>query len=241
VDVQADRVECEIVAWGRDFESWSVAYHAIHGDITQPDRWNRLDELLARSWPHSSGMPMQIQAACVDASFAGAEVTAFTRNKHGRRIYATKGLSSAFGKPIWPRRASYDKNRMPLYLVSADEAKLWVANRMRIDKLGPGYMHTPISRPRDWFEQLTVEKLVLVKGQRKWVNALRARNEAFDCRALAVCALHSRLLAGLDLNAWCDQFAAMLAPPPMVLAHSSDAPNRANGAPAVTRSKWMDF
>jgi phage terminase large subunit GpA-like protein len=100
VDVQGDRLECEIVAWGRGFESWSVAYHAIHGDITQPEAWNRLDELLARSWPHASGMPMQIQAACVDARFAGAEVTAFTRSKHGRRIYATKGLSSAFGKPV---------------------------------------------------------------------------------------------------------------------------------------------
>jgi phage terminase large subunit GpA-like protein len=234
VDVQADRVELEIVAWGRDFESWSVAYHAIHGDITQPDLWNRLDELLARSWPHASSMPMQIQAACVDASFAGAEVTSFTRNKHGRRIYATKGLSSAFGKPIWPRRASYDKNRMPLYLVSADEAKLWVANRMRIDKPGAGYMHTPISRPRDWYEMLTVEKLMLVKGQRKWVNALRARNEAFDARCLAVCALHSRLLAGLDLNRWCEEFAVMLAPPVI----STPKPN---GPPAVTRSKWMDF
>jgi phage terminase large subunit GpA-like protein len=248
VDVQSDRVECEIVAWGRDFESWSVAYHAIHGDITQPDIWNRLDELLSRSWPHASGMPMQIQAACVDASFAGAEVTAFTRHKHGRRIYATKGLSSAFGKPIWPRRASYDKNRMPLYMVSSDEAKLWVANRMRIEQSNnivafPGFMHTPLSRPRDWFEQLTVEKLVLVKGQRKWVNALRARNEAFDCRALAVCALHARLLAGLDLIAWCDQFEAMLAPP-KVSAIAETLPERPkpNGAPAmIIKSRWMDF
>jgi phage terminase large subunit GpA-like protein len=245
-DVQTDRLECEIVAWGRDFESWSVAYHAIHGDISQPDLWNRLDELLSRSWPHVSGMPMQIQAACVDASFAGAEVTAFTRHKHGRRIYATKGLSSAFGKPIWPRRASYDKNRMPLYLVSSDESKLWVANRMRIEKVPnsarfPGYMHTPLSRPRDWFEQLTVEKLVLVKGQRKWVNALRARNEAFDCRALAVCALHSRLLAGLDLNAWCAQFEGMLAPQKVSAKDTFPEQAKPNGAPAVIRSKWMDF
>jgi phage terminase large subunit GpA-like protein len=232
VDVQADRLELELVAWGRDFESWSVAYHALHGDISQPEVWSALEGLLTRSWAHSSGMPMQIQACSIDASFAGAEVTAFTRNRHGRRVYATKGLSSAFGKPIWPRRASYDKNRMPLYLVSADEAKLWVANRMRIERPGPGYMHTPISRPRDWYEQLTVERLVVVKGQRKWVNSLRARNEAFDCRALAVCALHSRLLAGLDLNRWCDEFQALLVPP---------AAPKPNGAPAVTRSKWMDF
>jgi phage terminase large subunit GpA-like protein len=255
-DVQSDRIECEIVAWGRDFESWSVNYFALHGDITQPDIWNRLDELLGRSWPHESGMPMTIQAACIDAGFAGAEVTAFTRSKHGRRIYATKGLSAAFGRPIWPRRASYDKNKMPLYMVSSDEAKLWVASRMRIERpaevLGrsgqkpnyenigiPGYMHTPISRPRDWFEQMTVEKLVLVKGQRRWVNALRARNEAFDCRALAVCALHARLLAGLDLNAWCDQFEGMLAPPG-ISTTPVEIP-KSNGAPAITRSKWMDY
>jgi phage terminase large subunit GpA-like protein len=84
-------------------------------------------------------------------------------------------------------------------MVSTDEAKLWVANRMRITQPGAGYMHTPLSRLKDWYEQLTVEKLVIIRGQRKWVNPLRARNEAFDCRALAVCALHSRLLAGLDL------------------------------------------
>jgi phage terminase large subunit GpA-like protein len=240
-DVQADRVETEVVAWGKDFESWSIGYFAIHGDITQPDVWNRLDELLGRSWLHVSGMPMQIQACCADASFSGAEVTAFTRNKHGRRIYATKGLSSAFGKPIWPRRASYDKNRMPLYLVSSDEAKLWVASRMRIETPGAGYMHTPISRPRDWYEQLTVEKLVLVKGQRKWVNALRARNEAFDCRALSVCALHSRLLARLDLNAWCDQFAALLIPAPPKLDNLSNSPKPNGAPPSLIRSRWMDY
>jgi hypothetical protein len=47
----------------------------------------------------------------------------------------------------------------------------------------------------------------------------------------------------LDLNQWCDQFAAMLAPPPaspMGDKLGTDVP-KPNGAPAVTRSKWMDF
>jgi phage terminase large subunit GpA-like protein len=88
------------------------------------------------------------------------------------------------------------------------------------------------------YEQLTVEKLVLVKGQRKWVNTLGARNEAFDARCLAVCALHARLLAGLDLNAWCDQFQGMLAPPP-IIPHDAEKP-KPNGVPAVTHSKWVN-
>ena len=35
VDVQADRLEMEIAGWGRDEESWSIAYHVIPGDVTR--------------------------------------------------------------------------------------------------------------------------------------------------------------------------------------------------------------
>jgi phage terminase large subunit GpA-like protein len=235
-DIQADRIEIEIVGWGRNFESWSVHYLVLYGDITEPAVWSRLDSLLTRSWPHASGMPLQLQAVAVDCGFSTSEVAEFCRHRHGARIYATKGLSNGWGKPIWPRRASWSRKKDALYLISSDEAKLWVANRLKIDKPGAGYLHFPLSRERSWYEQLIAERLVYAKGQRKWTNTARARNEAGDCRALAVAALHSRLLAGLDLNEWCRQFDAMLAPQPAA------AP--VNGPPAspnVTRSKWMSY
>jgi phage terminase large subunit GpA-like protein len=235
-DVQADRIECEVVAWGRDFESWSVNYFAIHGDISMPDTWARLDEVLSRSWPHASGMPMMIQSVAIDAGYSSAEVLQFASKRHARRVYGTKGASNGFGRPIWPRRPSWDKNKMPLYIVSSDESKLWVANRMRISEPGPGFMHMPISRARDWYEQMCVEKLVIVRGARRWVNPLRQRNESFDCRALAVCALHSRLLSGLDLNGWCEQFDAMTAPP-----RPNGPPTPPAAPPPIIRSRWMDF
>jgi phage terminase large subunit GpA-like protein len=232
VDVQLDRLECELVVFGKDYESWSVHYVVLPGDITEPLVWNRPDELLSRSWPHVSGLPMAVQATAIDAGFAPAEVTEFARNRHARRIYATKGMSNGWGRPIWPRRASWDKNRHAIYLVSSDESKAWVANRMRIDHAGPGYMHTPISREAGWYQQLCAEKLVILKGVRKWVNPLRARNEALDCRCLAVSALHSRLLAGLDLNRWCEEFERLLAPAP---------PAPVNGPPgqSTIRSKFV--
>jgi phage terminase large subunit GpA-like protein len=231
VDVQSDRVECEIVAWGRDFESWSVAYYVITGDVTEPEVWQRLDELITRSYNHASGMPLTIQACAIDAGFSPAEVTAFTRHRHGQRVFASKGLSNGWGRAIWPRKASWDKNKHAIYGISSDEAKTFTANRLRIDAPGPGYLHFPVGRAREWYEQLVAEKLIVQKGQRKWVNPTRARNEATDCRALAVAALHSRLLAGVDLNDWCRQFTAMLAPEVI----------KPNGAPGVTRSRWMDF
>ncbi len=212
-DVQSDRLEVEIVCWGKDYESWSVAFYVLPGAIDQPAVWQRLDEVLTRSYPHASGMPLTLQAVAIDAGFSPSEVTQFTRRRHGQRVYACKGMSNGWGRPVWPRKASWNKNKDSLYLISADEAKAWTANRLRIESAGPGFCHFPLSRDRVWFEQLTAEKLIIDRGRRKWTKPLHARNEATDCRALAVAALHSRLLAGLDLNDWCRQFEAMLTPP----------------------------
>ena len=233
VDVQADRLEIEVVAWGKDFESWSIAYHVLYGDISEPMVWGRLDALLTQPWPHASGMPMTLQAVCIDSGFSPTEVTGFTRSRHGQRIYATKGASNSWGHPIWPRRASWDKNKHAIYLVAADEAKSWVANRLRIDQPGAGFMHFPLGRDRSWYEMLVAERLVFQKNAKHWVNPQRLRNEAGDCRALAVAALHSRLLAGVDLNQWVEQFEQLIAPPVV------------NGAPmpapksSTTRSRFV--
>ena len=97
-------------------------------------------------------------------------------------------------------------------------------------------MHFALTRERTWYEQLVAERLVVTKGQRRWTNPTRARNEAFDCRALAVAALHARLLAGVDLNQWCEQFAAMIAPPPV----TGTPPPKPNGSPTVYRSRFVN-
>jgi len=55
VDVQADRLELEIVGWGRDEESWSVAYHVIPGDILRNEVWAALDEILLSIYTHERG------------------------------------------------------------------------------------------------------------------------------------------------------------------------------------------
>jgi phage terminase large subunit GpA-like protein len=31
-DIQANRIECEVVAWGEGHESWGVEYKVFHGD-----------------------------------------------------------------------------------------------------------------------------------------------------------------------------------------------------------------
>ncbi len=238
VDLQHDRAEVELVGWGRGFESWSLAYHTVYGDPTQPQLWALLDELLAKELRHESGMPLRISAACVDAGFLPDEVLAFTKERFSRRIYAVKSLSVGWSKPIWPRKAIYNRKALPLFLISADEAKTWVHNRLKIADAGPGFCHFPIGRPVDYFSMLTVEKLVTRtrngRPYREWLNPKRERNEALDCRCYAVAALHSLLMQGVNLDAHVAQFEAMLAPPP------TDAPPpKPNGA-TVYRSRFVN-
>lgn len=39
VDVQNDRIELEIVAWGKNHESWSVDYRVIYDSPTTQNKW----------------------------------------------------------------------------------------------------------------------------------------------------------------------------------------------------------
>lgn len=103
------------------------------------------------------------------------------------------------------------------------------------------YLRTPISRPRDCFEQLTVEKLELVNGRRKCVNALGTCNEAFDCRA-------QRLRAARAVAGWTglESLVRVVRPNACVAVFTMFDKLRTVGTQAQRRagrdaSKWMNF
>ena len=50
VDVQKDRIEVDVWAWGRGFESWLVDHIVIPGGPDDPSCWDRLTALLGRTW-----------------------------------------------------------------------------------------------------------------------------------------------------------------------------------------------
>ncbi len=59
-DLQADRLELEIVGWGRDEESWSLAYIVLPGDPAQRDLWDALDQVLSLRFDHPCGQELEI-------------------------------------------------------------------------------------------------------------------------------------------------------------------------------------
>lgn len=194
VDVQDDRLECETVAWGHGEESWSVEYQVFTGDPARPEVWKALDDYLLSTFDHESGAKLRISSACIDSGgHHTKQVYAFTSRRFARRVYATKGVAGP-GKPLISRPNKNSKAKGRVFMLGADTGKDSVYARLKISDPGPGYCHFPAHYDADYFAQLTAEKVVSKYTHgfrtRVWVKkSAHARNEALDCRVLAMAAL----------------------------------------------------
>lgn len=198
VDMQRDRLECEVVGWGLGEESWNVDYKVFWGDPTTKAVWDELFDYLDQTFEHETGAQMRIAATCVDTGGdGGLTQSAYERlaGKQLRQIFAIKGVGG-WGRPVVsaPRKVKTGKRGRPvtLFSVGTDDAKLTVARRFALET-GPGSCHFPAEkRDPEYFAQMTAERLVTkwLRGWpvREWRPA-RERNEAFDCRVYAYAAL----------------------------------------------------
>jgi phage terminase large subunit GpA-like protein len=190
IDAQGDRLEVEIKAYGLGEESFNVDYRVLWGDPLAPDVWRDLDDLLEETFLHESGHYLRIDGACLDTGGTKSYTqTAYDwlRGKTGRRIFGVKGIGGwgrGIVEKVQRKQSGKNARKIDLFLVGVDEAKLVIMRRLALKKVGPGYMHFPQAREKDYFDQLTAEKLVTryVKGfpVREWHKPDRARNEALD-------------------------------------------------------------
>lgn len=198
VDTQDDRLEYEVVAYGRGEESWSLDYGVLEGDPDQDEVWQRLDAILLQTFYRADGRPFKVAAACVDSGGHRTQaVYAFCRARRTRRIWAIKGDSETSGNrsPVWPsgratrRRA---KDYKP-FIIGTNAAKDRISSCLQIETPGKGYMHFPADRDAGYFDQLTGERLVVKKragkSYRVWEAKRDQAHEALDCRVYAYAAL----------------------------------------------------
>lgn len=193
VDVQGDRLECEVAGWGHDDESWSIDYRIFYGSPSLPDVWRDLDHFLTTQKDHEYGLKIKISSVCVDSGGNHTEqVYKFTKARQHRRVYSIKG-SSTPGSPAVGRASKKNKGGAILFPVGTDTIKEEIYSFLKITKPGAGYCHFSVHHNDDeYFNQLTAEevKVKYVKGiaVRYFENKPGKRNEALDCRVYATAA-----------------------------------------------------
>ena len=192
-DIQKNRIETTIKAWGADGESWNIG-HVIHpGDTSKPDAWNSLWELYQKIYIHKSRAKLVISCALIDAGYRTPEVYAFIKKHRGRRIFAVKGASGGNAALIG-RPSQVGPAKIPQYLINTILFKDHIYGQLQVEDYGPGYIHFPEEYGHDaeYFKQLEAEKVITnyvggVAVGKKYIKT-RARNEAIDCMVYAYAA-----------------------------------------------------
>jgi terminase, large subunit len=213
VDVQGDRWEIVVWAWGRGEESWVIDDMVIYGNPSDTREWEtKLLPYLETTFKHTCGASLKIEGTAIDT---GGHYThqsySFVRSNARHRFFAIKG-DSADGKPVKGRSSLQDVNfrgkviprGVKLWMVGTDTAKDLLYGRFKVSQAGPGCIHFSHQLSADFYKQLTAESRVPVKthmGDRyRWIKPGGVRNEKLDCTIYAIFAAHA-----LDLHRYTDK------------------------------------
>lgn len=260
VDCQRDRLECEVVAWGPNLESWSVDYLVIPGDTgtiqeddSKPCPWRELAAVVNRTYPHVNGHELPFSMVAVDSGDQTQTVYGWVRSQHNPRVVAIKGrgagMSSAVGVPTKQEvtiRGKRAKSGIKLWPVGVNIIKTelygWLRQQPPLndgDLLPKGYCHFP-QYDEAYFLGLTAEELQsrTLKGFTiyEWVK-VRPRNEQLDCRVYNRAA---SILLGLDRwpdSEWAQRLRALATPPDPVAPAEPQAPQPAAPQPVAPTRK----
>jgi phage terminase large subunit GpA-like protein len=145
VDVQNDRIELEIVAWGKDHENWSVDYRVIYGNPTTQAPWNKLSEILNEEFESEDGVYRKINMMAVDSGFATQHVYDWVRKQPIHNVMAVKGVDNSLVSLNAPTKVDVNKHGKK------------IANGVRLWKVGVSLLKSEFYgwlKPEVWRENL---------------------------------------------------------------------------------------
>jgi phage terminase large subunit GpA-like protein len=210
VDVQEDRLEYEVVGWGRGKENWSLAYGVIRvqGESgkslpsSSPELWAELDKVLAREYKHESGTTMPIMCMGIDTGFRPKPVYDFAK-RHVQAAFNAAGMKVHAPRTVVPTKGSSTESLRLLAAVSKEDAarrrqgvrivsigtayaKQELFDNLRLPRPvqgvpSPGYCHHP-DYAEDYFRGLCSEKRVLHEDDSVSYEKIFPRNEPLDCK-----------------------------------------------------------
>lgn len=208
VDVQRDRLEVVIRAWGRGRENWSVDYQILPAkDGKLP--WSELEAIRAATYPHETGASLPIARMFVDSGDQTQEVYGWVRTQPYPQVQAIKGSDKGLLPVSQPSPVEVTQNgrriktgiKIRLINTSFFKSEFYAALKLRppTDEerasgyaFPPGYCHFPEGGNfgDEHFKQLCAEQLVSRRNRKtgrtkqEWQQT-RPRNEALDCAIYA--------------------------------------------------------
>jgi phage terminase large subunit GpA-like protein len=203
-DVQKDRIEVDVWAWGRGLESWLVDHIVIPGGPGDPACWQALTALLGQTWVHENGAVMPLAKLAIDTGYETSAVYAWARAQGIAQVAPVKGLegfnrATPVSGPTFVDATVNGrklKRGARLWTVATATFKAETYRYLRLERpsepeapIPAGTIHLPDWADSEWLKQLVAEQLVTIRDRRGYARQewqkMRERNEAFDTRVYA--------------------------------------------------------
>lgn len=190
IDTQDNRLEYEVVGWGRMEESWGIQYGVIPGDPDTEEVWNQLDDVLDREWKLPNGKAIKITVSFIDRGGHKADsVVNHCLQRTHKRIYPIIGIRGD-GKPY----AELNKQTGHVeFRICVSNGKAGIMSATAVQQPGGRYCHFPQNEKTgytlDYFRGLISESIVVHTKNgvnvAQWEKMQGVRNEPLDCRNYA--------------------------------------------------------
>ena len=250
VDCQGDRLEYEVVGWGKWDESWGIKYGVIPYGPAEDKAWEMVDELLARDFLRADGKALRIAAGCVDSGYMTQEIYRRIYERRFRGIAAIKG-DDGHGKDFIPPAHKSKKAvniggtaaNIPFYTIGVSEGKAIIMYNLSVQTSGAKYCHFPLEESAGYdyryFSGLLSEKFEQastgagLRGRWRKIEG-HERNEPLDCRNYALAAYK---LSRFDMQAAEERLRTQNAAPPARDKVPQGRPERDEKLPRETVSR----
>lgn len=192
VDCQDDRVEAQVVAFGRDLRRFVVDYIVIAGHISESGTRKKLDTLLAAEWPDSFGRKRACDLLAIDGNAFTEDVFDWVKRHPASKVIMVRGIKSDAAPPLTRVRRERKRDGTPIkyskrfFNMGASPMKTALYGSLKkTDPLERAFIAFPQGLDNEYFEQLCSErrKPIKVKGggvEYRWVKPDGQNNEALD-------------------------------------------------------------
>jgi len=245
IDCQGDRVEWQLVGFGREYRRYVIDYGIVDRHISDPDCQRNLDLVLAKKWINVAGKSLGINLAAIDGNAWTEDVWSFVRRHPASKVIMVRGR----GEDSAPRLALVKRERNEktgllrkysrrFYNLGVSILKMALYRDLaKDDPLAVGYVSFPSGLEDEYFQELTAERRVPHTRYGfttyRWEKDDRQDNEALDTLVQATGAAIKYGVYGMSDVSWgkleAEREAAQGAPQTDLEDLLSAAPNNSGG------------
>lgn len=159
VDVQKDRLEIQVLGWGRGEECWVLWYERIMGDTDAEDVWESLDVILSKEWIRTDGLRMKVFTTGIDSGYQGTNklVYEYCRTRKAQRVRPVKG-NGLYKAKLFVTYKAHNKTVDVIHIGTNEAKAVLYEKRLLVTEPGARYIHfNEQVCDIEYFSQLTAE------------------------------------------------------------------------------------